>query len=109
MEKDLYKKYVACCLKLVQLGVLANQARPKVVVGYSQVLNTVKALINEQYHTSRAYTLQSCSLILLLFYSGIRLASILPPLEQYTFDWENKILRWKACFQHKSCNTVILI
>jgi hypothetical protein len=78
------------------MGVLANKARPKVVVGYSQVLDTVKALVHEQYHTSRAYTLQTCCLILLLFYSGIRLASILPPQDQYTFDWESKILRWKV-------------
>lgn len=38
VEKDLHKNYVACCLNLVQMGVQANQARPKVVVGYSQVL-----------------------------------------------------------------------
>jgi hypothetical protein len=88
------KTYTQQLLLLANEGLLSTSGRPKVVVTCNDVKNAIATNLAEEVARNSQYTLQLISMILILFYTGVRLASIVAPMKMLKEDW--RVLRWRV-------------
>ncbi|KAI8070676.1 hypothetical protein BC940DRAFT_331514 [Gongronella butleri] len=89
--RQAYRNYL---FQLVQKGLLSNSGRPKKIVNQLELNHAIKfALLEPVMHRSVPYQLQLVTLMLTVFYTGVRLGSIVPSQKFLQNDWRS--VTWK--------------